>query len=189
MTYDLVALHQRALEVAQRYIAGIAPDQWTLPTPCTEWDLRALVNHIVGENLWVGELAAGKTIAEVGDALDGDVLGDDPLAAAEAAARVAGEAFARPEAMEQVFHLSYGDLPGAVYASHRFLDLLIHGWDVARASGQDTALDPELVETCYRLVEPQREIIRMSGVFGPEVTVPADADLQTKLLALLGRHA
>ena len=84
---------------------------------------------------------SGKTIDEVGDRYDGDVLGDDPSAAYDASARVAGDAFARPGAMEAPVAVSYGPVPGEIYAGHRFIDVLIHGWDLAVATGQDSTLD------------------------------------------------
>jgi uncharacterized protein (TIGR03086 family) len=80
-------------------------------------------------------------------------------------------------------------VPGELYAGHRYIDVLIHGWDLAQATGQDTTLDPELVEACWEVVTPQAELLKASGMFGSDVEVPPDADPQTRLLALLGRRA
>jgi uncharacterized protein (TIGR03086 family) len=80
-------------------------------------------------------------------------------------------------------------VPGSVYAGHRFIDILIHGWDLAVATGQDRALDPDLVEACWAVVEPQSDLLRGSGQFGDDVTVAAGSDPQTRLLAVLGRRA
>jgi len=80
-------------------------------------------------------------------------------------------------------------VPGSVYAGHRFLDVLIHGWDLAVATGQDTTLDPALVDALVEVIAPQAEMLRASGAFGPEVEVAPDADAQTRLLATLGRRA
>ncbi len=84
--------------------------------------------------------------------------------------------------------MSYGPVPGEIYAGHRFIDVLIHGWDLAVATGQDTTLDPELVETCWEIVRPQLDLLQGSGAFGTNVDVPDDADSQTRLLAVLGRR-
>ena len=151
--------------------------------------MRALVNHMVAENLWVPELLAGKTIAEVGDRFDGDVLGQNPVAAHKASAKAAIDAVNAPGALEAACAVSYGPVPGEVYIGHRFLDVLIHGWDLAKVTGQDTRLDPELTQACWDIVQPQTDMLRESGVFGPVVKVPPTADLQTRLLALLGRRA
>src|SRR5579859_2218484 len=76
----------------------IGADQWTAPTPCAEWDVRALVNHVGGEWLWVSELMSGKTIADVGSSLDGDVLGEDPVQTVAGGQASACAAFDAPEA-------------------------------------------------------------------------------------------
>ena len=151
--------------------------------------MRGLLNHVVSGNLWVEPLVSGKTIAEVGDRYDGDVVGDDPGEAYDESARIAGDAFARPGAMEAPVAVSYGPVPGEVYAGHRFIDVLIHGWDLAVATGRTATLDPELVETCWEIVRPQQDLLRGSGAFGTEIDVPDDADSQTHLLAVLGRRA
>jgi uncharacterized protein (TIGR03086 family) len=77
--------------------------------------------------------------------------------------------------------------PGSVYAGHRFLDVLVHGWDLAVATGQDYALDPHLMQACRPIIEPQLEAFRSAGALGPEVAVLAGASAQTRFLALLGR--
>jgi uncharacterized protein (TIGR03086 family) len=150
-------------------------------------DVRALVNHLVSGNLWAVELVAGKTIAEVGQRLDGDVLGDNPLASYDSSLSAAQSALARPGAMEAICHVSYGDIPAAVYCSHRILDIFIHGWDIARATGQDSTLDPELVDIVYAMFKPQAAMLQASGAFAQPVEVPTESDTQTRLLALLGR--
>lgn len=181
-------LHDRAIASTRRIVAGVRDDQWQDATPCEGMDVREVVNHVVSGNLWVPPLVEGRTIEEVGDRYDGDVLGDDPTAAYDASAGAAGEAFQRPGALDAPCAVSYGPVPGRVYAGHRFLDVLIHGWDVAKATGQGTTLDPELVEACWKLVQDEADMIRGSGMFGEEVPMPDDAPLQDRLLAFLGRR-
>jgi uncharacterized protein (TIGR03086 family) len=185
---DIAHNHRIALDVTRGIVAGVGSDQWTAPSPCEGWDVRELVNHIVSGNFWASELAAGRTIAEVGDRLDGDVLGDDPLATYDTSAGAAAAAFEAPGALDAPCAVSYGPVPGSVYAGHRFVDVFIHGWDVAAATGQDTKLDPDLVEACLAVVEPQADMLRASGMFGPDIKVSGDADPETRLLALLGRE-
>jgi uncharacterized protein (TIGR03086 family) len=187
MDLDLPELHDDALASTRHYVAGIGTDQWNAATPNEGWDVRELVNHIVSGNYWAAELARGKTIEEVGGRLDGDVLGDDPLGEYDASSGAASAAFHMPGAMEAMCAVSYGPVPGEVYAGHRFIDVLIHGWDVAKSTGQDTTLPPELVEACWAVVEPQKDLLVGSGMFGSDHDVPEDADRQTALLALLGR--
>ena len=185
---DIVDLHLGALESTRRFVAGVNATQWSGPTPCEGWDVRALLNHVVSGNLWAAELAGGSTIAEVGDRLDGDLLGNDPLAAYESSAKAAGEAFAAPGALDAPCAVSYGPVPGSVYAGHRFIDVLIHGWDLAAATGQDATLDPSLVEACWAVIEPQADLLKGSGMFGTDVETVPGAGAQTRLLAALGRR-
>ncbi|MCU1449827.1 MAG: hypothetical protein JWP02_1997 [Acidimicrobiales bacterium] len=189
MAVDLPKVHERALEHTGRYVEGVAQSQWDDVTPDAEWDVRTLVNHVVAGNFWVTPLVTGKTIDEVGDRYDGDVLGEDPAAAYRQSAKEAAEAFNAPGAMQAPCAVSYGPVPGEIYAGHRFIDVLIHGWDLAKATGQDTTLPADLVEACFEVVEPQKELLSASGMFGSDVQVPEGADRQTLLLAELGRTA
>jgi uncharacterized protein (TIGR03086 family) len=186
---DIAELHSRALDATREIIAGIRQGQWAAPTPCPGWDVRALVNHVVAGNLWAGELAAGATISEVGDHLDGDLLGADLLGAYDASAKTAAAVFAIPRALKAPCAVSYGPVPGAVYAGHRFIDVLIHGWDLAVGTRQDTKLRPVLVDACLDIVAPQAELLRASGVFGDKIELADASDAQSRLLAMLGRRA
>ena len=183
----IAELHAQALEATGRIVNGVAADRWHAATPCADWDARALVNHLVSGNLWAAELAAGGTIEGAGRRLDGDLLGSGPAAAYAESATVAAAAFRRPGALEAPCAVSYGPVPGSVYAGHRFLDVLVHGWDLAVATGQDYVLDPELIQACQQVIEPQLKAFRSAGALAPPVAVPADASAQTRFLALLGR--
>ena len=187
MALGLPQLHERALASTRAYVANVKSDQLSDPTPCEDYDVRALLNHVISGNLWVAPLVEGQTIEQVGDRFDGDVVGDDPLAAYDASAKSAAAAFNGPGAMEAPVAVSYGPVPGEIYAGHRLIDVVIHGWDLAKATGQDTTLDPELVTACRQVVEPQAELLAGSGMFGTTQDVPSSAGAQTKLLAMLGR--
>jgi uncharacterized protein (TIGR03086 family) len=164
----------------------VEPSQWSAPTPCADWDVHALVNHVAGEYLWLPELMAGKTVAEVGNRFDGDVLGEDPLAVLARASADAQAAAERDGAPTQLVHLSFGDVAGADYLQQMAVDSVIHAWDLARAIGADETLDPELVDFSYPYLEQHAEEWRSGGVFGPE-KAPADSSTQSKMLALTGR--
>ncbi|MCA1703045.1 MAG: TIGR03086 family protein [Actinobacteria bacterium] len=186
MTVDLVELFGRAVgEFGHRVLA--VGDQWQAPTPDTEWDVRALVNHVLVEDLWAPSLLAGKTIADVGGRFDGDQLGDDPHAEWAEASRMAIEAVAQEGALGRTVHVSFGDIKGEDYVSQLVCDHLIHAWDLARAVGADERLDTDLVGFALGFLRPQVDNWRASGVFGPRVEVAAGADRQTELLALSGR--
>jgi uncharacterized protein (TIGR03086 family) len=187
METDVRKLHQRAIESFGDRVNAIREDQWASQTPCEEWDVRTLVSHIVSENRWMPPLLAGSTIAEVGDRFEGDLLGGDGKAAWDGSAADAVAAVYEEGAMERTVHLSFGDFPGQAYTMQVFADLLIHGWDLARAIGADDRLDPELVEVCASWFAPMEEPYRAGGAIGPRVEVPSDADAQTRLLAQFGR--
>ena len=145
---DIAELHAQALDQTGRIVAGIGPGQWQAGTPCAGWDVRALLNHLVAGNLWAAELGAGATIEDVGDRLDGDMLGADPAASYATSAAAAAATFRRPGALDAPCAVSYGPVPGSVYAGHRFLDVFVHGWDLAVATGQDAELDPVHLQAC-----------------------------------------
>lgn len=184
----LPALHRSALQSTRSFVAGVEQSQWSNATPCAEWDVRALVNHVTAGNLWAAELAAGRTIAEVGGRFDGDLLGADPLAAYDASAAVGAAAFEVAGALDAPCAVSYGPIAGSDYAGHRFLDVLVHGWDIAIATEQDPVLDPALVEACWDVIQPQLADLRASGMFGSSrPTDPDSLDPQSRVLMALGR--
>jgi uncharacterized protein (TIGR03086 family) len=184
---DIREAYRQALTEFGERVAAVRPDQWHNPTPCSAWDVRTLVNHLVYENKWVPELLAGKTVAEVGDAFDGDLLGDDPVQAFDASASAALASAADQTVLTRTVHLSFGDVPGEEYLNQVFADALVHGWDLARAIGADDRLDPELVEACAGWFADREELFRGAGLIGPRLPVGPDASPQTRLLAAWGR--
>ncbi len=181
---DSVELHQRAVREFGRRVSAVDEPQWHLPTPCTDWDVTALVEHVVTRNLMVPSLLQGLPVV----APPSDALGGDPAAAWERSAQAARAAFTAPGALDAVVHHPLaGEIPGDMLALFRWSDLLIHSWDLARAIGADERLDPELVEVCLERNRPRAAFMRSTGMFGRPVEVPENADEQTKLLALFGR--
>lgn len=165
----------------------IGPARWALPTPCTEWDVRGLVNHVTGEQFWADPLLAGATLEEVGDRFDGDVLGTDPVASWDAAATGAARAFDEPDAWERTVNLSSGPTLAAEYGFQMTFDLLVHGWDLAVALGQTVEPPDLLVHEAITVLEPRIEEWSAAGIFHAAVPVPPDADEWSRLLGLTGR--
>ncbi len=184
---DVIGLYRRAVDEFGKRVLTVSGDQWAQPTPAAEWDVRALVNHVLNENQWVPPLLEGLTIEQVGDRFEGDQLGDDPVAAW---ARATAEALAACEADDvplRAVHVSFGDIPAEDYLAQVTTDHIVHTWDLARATGGDERLDPELVDFAYGYIAPQAEHWRAAGAFGPAMQAPAGADRQAELLALTGR--
>jgi uncharacterized protein (TIGR03086 family) len=187
---DPVELHRRAVSEFDRRVRAIDDSRWTSPTPCTGWNVRTLVNHLVYENKWTSPLLAGKTVDEVGDAFEGDLLGDEPLNAwSEAAREARASVDDAAKDLDRKVNVSWGQIPAADYIDQLWTDHLIHAWDLARAIDGDETLDPDLVAICYEKSAPQEEALKSSGAFGDKVVAPPGADLQTKLLAIFGRIA
>ncbi|MDQ1724321.1 MAG: hypothetical protein QOG52_1349 [Frankiaceae bacterium] len=184
---DLVSLHTTAERQFVDHLRAVRDDQWTARTPCTEWDVRALVNHMVYEYLWVPELLGGATIAEVGDKFDGDVLGSDPIRTWSSVSRAAHEAIASTP-MDKAVNVSWGQISAGEYIGQFVTDVAVHGWDLARGIGADDTIDPVMVDALLPGIEENADSIAGSGSFGHPVDVPADADDQTRMLALLGRR-
>jgi uncharacterized protein (TIGR03086 family) len=187
MPADAAELHRRAADAFGDRVHAIKDDQWELPTPCSDWNVRELVNHLVYDNRCTAPLMAGSTIAEVGDRFEGDLLGDDPRGAWDRSHAEATKAVQADGALDRTVHLSSGDTPATEYVRQLFADHLIHGWDLARAIGADERLDPELVDACAGWFASVEEHYRAAGAIGPRPQTPPGADEQAKLLAAFGR--
>ncbi|HEY0452597.1 TIGR03086 family metal-binding protein [Actinophytocola sp.] len=185
---DLLDAHGHAMDVFDRAMHKVGIGDWDSPTPCADWTVRDLVGHLVNEQLWVPDLLAGKTVAEVGDKYDGDVLEDDPMHAWTESSQAARAAWLRPGTLVQVVHLSFGDTDGTEYGWQMTTDLAVHGWDLATAVGADAAMGEELATAVLEYVEPQLDAWSGTSMFAEPVSVPDDAGPQTRLVALLGRR-
>ena len=146
MTIDpLLARFDRAAAAADSAIAGVGPDQWgQRRAPCTEWNLRQLLNHLVGGTKAFLSMQTGG--APVDRAADH--VGDDPLASFRAAVAELRAAFGEDGALEKTVNTPFGEGPGAILVNMRVNEMMVHGWDVAKAAGQSTDLDPELAAQC-----------------------------------------
>jgi uncharacterized protein (TIGR03086 family) len=131
MTTGLVDELVRACGAVSDLIAGIRPDQWATPTPCTEWCVRDVVNHLVGVNLMFVALLDGSPMPERG----ADPLGDDPAGAYQKSAAALQDAVGRPGVLERSYPGPFGKAAGAELLQLRVADLLTHGWDPPRPQG------------------------------------------------------
>ena len=178
-------MHRRTVDWWRSCVGAVGEGQWEQPTPCADWDVRKLVNHVTGEDLWTAPLLEGRTIEDVGDQFDGDVLGDDPVAAAGSAADSAVSAVAGLLPERDTVHLSYGEERADEYVWQLAADHLIHGWDLAVATGGDTRLEPELMTALAEWYASREELYRGAGAVGAQVALNGDA--QHDLLARFGR--
>ncbi|MDQ3715513.1 MAG: TIGR03086 family metal-binding protein [Actinomycetota bacterium] len=185
--HEVVERFQRAQALFGDRVDAVPPGSWDEPTDLPAWSVRYLVGHLVHEQRWAAPLLAGGTPSELGPQFSEDPLGEDPVAAWEAAADEALTAFAAPEALQGTVVLSYGETPAADYCAEMTADLVVHSWDLAHAIGGVERLDDNLVDWTLAYAEEHLDPAGMLGVFHPAVDVPEDADKQTRMLARYGR--
>lgn len=126
-------------------LTRVGPDDWSRPTPCSKWDVRALVNHVIGANVRYDLLLHGATLDEVEATRQQDLLGDDPLEAFDTTAATLVDAFRDPGVLDRAFRHVTGDRTGRELLAMRILDVGIHTWDLARAIGAEESIDPGVV--------------------------------------------
>ncbi|MFB9690579.1 TIGR03086 family metal-binding protein [Amycolatopsis plumensis] len=142
MLLDRYLLASRGFE---HHLRAVPPDGWTAPTPCSEWDVRALVNHMTRGNLNYVGMLRGVAREEFLARRDEDALGDDPVTAFTDSVRACAAAFTEGGALDRVVDYPFGQLTGRQALAVRTADSTVHTWDLARALGADETLDPGLV--------------------------------------------
>jgi uncharacterized protein (TIGR03086 family) len=185
-TADLLTLHGRALASTARFVDATTPDQLHLSTPCDGWDVRALLDHVVGGNLSDADAALGRPADR--DRRDSDQVGDDHRAAYAASARTVTSALSAPDVFDRTFALTFGAVPGSIAVAIHFVDVVVHGWDLAVATGQDPAVDPSLCEAALGIAASYPEDAWGDDrFFASKVPVDDDAPAHDRLAAFLGR--
>lgn len=176
----------RAFASTRAVLENVKADQLDDQTPCSEWKVRELLNHIIGGAHWFGLSTEAGTAADLGDR---DWTDGDLVATFDEGARRAVAAFDAPGAQEKLVKLPFGEFPGAAFMGLATTDTFTHGWDLARATGQSTDLDPELAQELLDAASATiPDHFRGEGMpFGPKVIPPDGAPAADKLAAFLGR--
>jgi uncharacterized protein (TIGR03086 family) len=188
---DVIATHAETLRTTQRVVDGVKPDQLDEPTPCSEWDVRALLAHMVGVNEVFAAAVRGE---EPGTGSEDDILGDDPAGAYRRSMEEALAAWSTPDVLEQTLHLPFGHMPAAFAIGLHFIDNLVHRWDLAMATGQDHLLNAESAGLALQMVEnnfaalPADQLRGKGRPFGELVDWAPGAPVHERLVAFLGRH-
>ncbi|SRR5581483_2952642 len=170
--------HQRAQQVFAGVLANVKPDQLENPTPCPDWTVRDVLDHVVGGNQRVSE-----TTGPLPEDLQGIIEAHRTSAAASQ------DTFAAPDGLTRTYDIRIGTVPGTMWLALRTVDVFTHAWDVAKATGQDTDLDPELATELLEMSrQMMNENLRGPGrPFGAEAPCPDKAAAADRLAAFLGR--
>lgn len=187
MQPDPIRFFDGAAALGDAVIAAVQPDQFDLPTPCDGWDVRTVINHMIGGSwTFAGRLGGSDGgSAPVRAADDQDVL-----TAYRDSVRALSAAFARPGALDASYPGPFGRMPGPVVVQLRGAELLVHSWDVARATGQSTDFAPELVAGAGNFFAQAPALPRGEGApFAAQRVAPAGATDADQLAAFLGRPA
>jgi uncharacterized protein (TIGR03086 family) len=187
---DEVATMRRVIDVTGRVVDNIEPDQLDNPSPCSGWTVRDVLNHVVaGAEIFTVCVTDGSIADErFVELTTTDRLGDDYKASFHRAADAADESFAVPGAMDRLVHLPFGEMPAAMAVNIAIFDVTTHAWDLAKATGQPTDLDADVVDRAYQAAQAMlSEELRATGRFGPAVATAADASVSDRLAAFTGR--
>lgn len=186
---DAVDQMQRAFAIATSVLRGVRSDQWTSRSPCEGWTVRDVVNHMVGGAKMVSVCLSGR-----GDGVNfyvDHLRGLDPVETYVAESAAAVDVYrADPSLVERVMPMPWGDATGAAVAAMFMGDHFVHAWDVAKATGQSTDLDPEMAALVRRFAHEYVEVGQRRGpeMFDEERHAPADATAADRLAAYLGRR-
>lgn len=189
---DAIAALRQSITEFETRLRQVGPDQWDLPTPCVEWNVGELVNHMLLGTRMSVQLLAGASQQEAIAALGEDMIAasQDPVADFEALARQMLAGFAAADGLEGTVDHPMGQIPRTMFIGFRIMDNGTHAWDLARAIGADESLDADLVQRMWDDIQPMAAGLGDLGMFGTGASgdVGDDAPLQTRFLDLVGRR-
>jgi uncharacterized protein (TIGR03086 family) len=174
---DIIDRYERAADGFTARLDAVGDDQWASRTPCTDWDVRRLVDHVIDVQRAIPE-GLGMAVTDV----------PDPKATWKAVRDGAMTVLRQPGVLEQTMPGRSGEMPVEMSLGIRVGDLLVHTWDLARATGGDEQLDADTAALVLERIKPNDELLRSSGTFGPKLDPPPGADAAVELLCFTGRR-
>jgi len=181
---DPIERIEKATQHTSKIVHGVQMDQLSQQTPCSEFDVKLLLNHMIGGLAMLREAAAGGKPAMP----EGDQFGDAPGKTYDERAAKLIDVLKQPGTIEKTWSMPFGEMPGQMMAGIAFVEHITHGWDLAKATGQDTTIPEGLRSEALTVVEPVDAMWRMPGVLGPKVDAPEGASDSDKFAAFMGRQ-
>lgn len=189
---DPIQALAQARQEFQTRLSQVGDDQWDAPTPCTEWNVRQLVNHMMLGNRMTVQLLAGASSAEVIADLNDDLVGasDDVHADFAGAADDLHAGFSAAGGLDGTVDHPMGEIPRTMFIGFRVMDYSAHAWDLARAISADEALNADMVQWAWDAIQPMAANLAETGIFGTGAsgTLNETAPLQARYLDVLGRR-
>ncbi|HEX7168005.1 MAG TPA: TIGR03086 family metal-binding protein [Acidimicrobiales bacterium] len=179
-----VDLHEQARGEFRRILSGVTDDQLSSATPCTDWDVRALIGHVINGNYQFAAISRGEQPEYPSGTYD-------VVATYDASAKEAEAAFGADGVTERIFDLPFGQIPGEIAIGIHATDIVTHSWDLAKATGQKADLPDDLVAPLLQLARmfpDSPELRGPGGPFAPRVECSDGAPLLEQLVAQLGRQ-
>jgi uncharacterized protein (TIGR03086 family) len=192
---DLISSFLTAQRAFSDRVHAIREDQWHAPTPDDEWDVAALVSHLIDENQWVPPLLHGLDLESAGKVVEGSRtlpvdggVGSNLAEVWDEAAVGAADAWKEPGAIDRSVALSRGPTPARDYIGEMIFDHIVHAWDLGTAIGYAEPLPEDVVEAVYGMAKSMGDLSSFGDMFKPAVDVADDAPTIDKLIALTGRQ-
>jgi uncharacterized protein (TIGR03086 family) len=186
---DIFEAFDVAHDEFERVLRRVGEDQWTLPTPCTEWNVFEVANHVVGAGQYFMALLNGAAKEEALKVLlTADLLMPDPVTAFVTQRPMLRASFSAPGALDLVGHHVIADMTGDQLLRGCVSETTVHTWDIARATGANENLDPQLVDDVLEIFEVLAPLFVANGFAAASVGVSPGASAQQRLLALSGRQ-
>ena len=187
-----IEMYEAAAQGFRQRLLGVRPDQMSNPTPCTEWDVQALINHNINATGFAEGVFQGNVTVNPQD-ISGPLPGANALEALDAGITKVVDAAKALGSLDEQIDTPLGQMPRGVFLIDMTWDLLVHTWDLAKGANQNTTLDSGLVEVIYPAFAPQMDGMRQMEfggikVMGPEVSVKASASLQDRFIGMMGRQ-
>ena len=187
-----IEMYEAAAQGFRQRLSGVQYNQMSSPTPCSEWNVQALINHNINAAGFAEGVFLGNVTVNPQD-VSGPLPGVNALEALDAGIAKVVAAAKASGSLDQEFDTPFGPMTRSVFLIDITWDLLVHTWDLAKGTNQNTTLDSGLVEVIYHAFTPQMEHMRQEEfggikIMGSEVQVPASASLQDRFLGVMGRQ-